>query len=112
MNTIRVSISWDPDKIQHFVGHDMGPNRLQRLSADDTNRQRVNHFIFEGTKLNYLVDSLQTASNLIPCTETPGLHVDGGLHCLYIFYLSHDMRFPIWFIRPAKAQTSLRKCAV
>ena len=26
----------------HFVGPDLGPNCLQRLSADDTSRQRVN----------------------------------------------------------------------
>ena len=28
-------------------------------------------------------------------------------------YLSHDMRFPtMWYVEPAKAQTSLRICAV
>ena len=31
----------------------------------------------------------------------------------YQDYLSHDMRFPtMWYVRPAKAQTSLRMCAV
>ena len=30
--TIRVSNSLDPDQAQHFVGPDLGPNRLQRLS--------------------------------------------------------------------------------
>ena len=34
-NTIRVSISLDPDQDRHFVGPDLGPNCLQRLSADD-----------------------------------------------------------------------------
>ena len=30
-----------------------------------------------------------------------------------IQYLSRDMRFPtMWYVRPAKAQTSLRICAV
>ena len=34
-NTIRVSNSLDPDQAQNFVGPDLGPNRLQRLSADN-----------------------------------------------------------------------------
>ena len=40
-NTIRVTNSLDQDQA-HFVGPDLGPNCLQRLSADDTSRQRVN----------------------------------------------------------------------
>ena len=38
-NTIRVSKSLDPDQARHFVRPDMGPNCLQRLSADGTRRQ-------------------------------------------------------------------------
>ena len=34
-NTIRVSNSLDPDQARHFVGHNLGPNCLQELSADD-----------------------------------------------------------------------------
>ena len=34
-NTIRVSNGFDPD---HSVGPDLGPNSLQRLSADDNIR--------------------------------------------------------------------------
>ena len=37
-NTIRVSNSLDPDQVPCFVGPDLGPNCLQRLSADDTSR--------------------------------------------------------------------------
>ena len=33
-NTIRVSKRLDPDQARHFVGPDLGPNCLQRLSAD------------------------------------------------------------------------------
>ena len=33
---IRVSNSLDSDQARHFVGPDLGPNCLQRLSADDT----------------------------------------------------------------------------
>ena len=35
-NTIRVSNSSDPHQAGHFVGPDVGPNCLQKLSADDT----------------------------------------------------------------------------
>ena len=37
-NTIRMSNSLDPDQARNFVGTDLGPNCLQRLSADDTSR--------------------------------------------------------------------------
>ena len=37
-----LSNSLDPDQAQHHVGPDQGPNCLQRLSADDTSRQRFN----------------------------------------------------------------------
>ena len=43
-----MSNSLDPDQLKRFVephrydGHDMGPNCLQKLSADDTGRQSVN----------------------------------------------------------------------
>ena len=33
-NTIKVSNGLDPDEDRHFVGPDLGPNCLQRLSAD------------------------------------------------------------------------------
>ena len=35
--------SLDPDQARHFVGPDLDPNCLQRLSADDhfTSRQKV-----------------------------------------------------------------------
>ena len=33
--------SLKPDQARRFVGPDLGPNCLQRLSADDTSRQRV-----------------------------------------------------------------------
>ena len=39
LNTIRVSNSMDPDQAQRFVGPDLGPNCLQRLSADDKSRR-------------------------------------------------------------------------
>ena len=36
-----MSNSLDPDQARHFVWPDLGPNCLQKLSADDTRMQRV-----------------------------------------------------------------------
>ena len=40
-NTIRVWNSLDPEQARHFVWPDLGPNCLQKSSADNTSRQRV-----------------------------------------------------------------------
>ena len=37
-NTIRVSNSLDPDQAKNFVGPDLVPNCLQKISADNTRR--------------------------------------------------------------------------
>ena len=49
-NTIRVSNSLDPDQARHFVRPDLGPNCLQRLSADD----KLCHYQKEGERINML----------------------------------------------------------
>ena len=36
-----MSNSLDPDQARHYVGPDLGPNCLHRLSAEDTTRQTV-----------------------------------------------------------------------
>ena len=36
--SISTSNSLDPDQARHFVGPDLGPNCLQRLSAEDKRR--------------------------------------------------------------------------
>ena len=56
-NTIRVSKSLDPDQARHFVGPDLGPNCLQRLSAD-----------IAGKELNtkQLVDTFWLKPQLLP----------------------------------------------
>ena len=36
-----VSNSLNPDQARHFVGPDLGPNCLQKLSVDDIKRHRV-----------------------------------------------------------------------
>ena len=42
---MRASNSLDPGQARPFVGPGLGPNCLQRISAVDSNRQRVNHLI-------------------------------------------------------------------
>ena len=44
-NTIRVANSLDPDQVRCFIRSDLGPNCSQRLSADDTRRQRVIEYV-------------------------------------------------------------------
>ena len=34
-----MSNSLDPDQARQFIGPDLGPNCLQKLSAEDTSRQ-------------------------------------------------------------------------
>ena len=48
-NIIRVSNSLDPDQARPFVGPDLGPNCLQRLSADDSGLagKELNPTVFE-----------------------------------------------------------------
>ena len=41
---MRVSNSFDPDQARHFVGPDLGPNFLQKSSADDTSRQELKYY--------------------------------------------------------------------
>ena len=40
-NNIGLSNMFYPDQAQHFVRSDLGPNCLQRYSADNTIKQRV-----------------------------------------------------------------------
>ena len=42
-NTIRVSNSFDPDQVLHFVWSDPCPNCLQRLSVEDTSKEKVKY---------------------------------------------------------------------
>ena len=45
--TIRISNSLDPDQAPYFVRPDLGTYCLQRISADNSSRQRVNSFALE-----------------------------------------------------------------
>ena len=45
-----INVREDPDQARHFVGHDLGPNCLQLLSADNTSRQGVKYKNYESEK--------------------------------------------------------------
>ena len=47
-----MSNSLDPDQDRHSVGPDLGPNCLQRLSADDKKSPLVRNFIDPGNHDN------------------------------------------------------------
>ena len=44
-NTFGVTNNLDPDQARHFVGPDLDPNCLQRLSSEDSARQRLHRSI-------------------------------------------------------------------
>ena len=50
-----MSNSLDPDQDRHFVGPDLGPNCLQRLSADDPSKQRVKVDPRQTVKVNLII---------------------------------------------------------
>ena len=52
-NTIRVSNCLNPDQARHSVGPDLGPNCLQRLSADKLVGKRVELMMLLGKRLLY-----------------------------------------------------------
>ena len=49
-----MSNSLDPDQDRRFVGPDLGPNCLQRLSAEDKNLE-LSFSMYEKLKIAYLV---------------------------------------------------------
>ena len=57
----------DPDLDRHFIGPDLGPNCLQRLSADD--KRKVSYIITGGTNiLDWLIVDDNIRDYYIPCT--------------------------------------------
>ena len=43
----KLSNRLDPDQARYFVGPDLGPTCLQKLSADDTSKRRVNKSVHQ-----------------------------------------------------------------
>ena len=65
-----MSNSLDPYHAQQFVGPDLGPNSLTRLSAEDTGRQRINVLYYDeemplkDERMAISADPNQSASDL------------------------------------------------
>ena len=55
----------DPDKAQHLVGPDLGQNCMQKLSADDTFRQRVEIGVVFGNVNCILLTTFIFAGHLV-----------------------------------------------
>ena len=53
----------DPDQVRQFVGPDLDPNPLQRLSADGTSRQRVKVYIICWFENSSATVHIRTCSN-------------------------------------------------
>ena len=61
-----MSNSLDPDQARRFVGPDLGPNCLPRLSADDTVRQRLQQY-FVCMKIEHRLFFFKLSCNLPFC---------------------------------------------
>ena len=86
--------SLDPDQARHFVGPGMGPNSLQRLSADDdTSRQRVN-IMFYNIKINLGPSSEQTLIGTYPLHYIPRPKVIGEeIFLIVLPKMAHSSHF-------------------
>ena len=70
--------SLDPDQAQHFVKPYLGPNCLQRLSADDTSRQRLN--FCEKTNI-LLIYSQYILNYWKKCSQWPSISLPTSIVC-------------------------------
>ena len=59
---MRLPNTFDPDLAQHFVGPDLDPNGLRRLSAGCTSRQRDNGYLMAHMKTCKIVFNPYPAS--------------------------------------------------
>ena len=67
-----MSNSLNPDQARHFVGPDLGPNCLHRLSEDDTQRVNTHLFIFRQQSWPWIgvgVSTLAGVSTTVPLSE-------------------------------------------
>ena len=54
-----MSNSLDPDQARHFVGHVLGQNCLQMLSADDTSKQIVKIGVVFGKAISCTISNMR-----------------------------------------------------
>ena len=87
--TIRVSNSLDPDKAQHSVGLYLGPNCLQRLSADDKSLHAEKFFMLLSLSFSKLTfskkkirNSIRVSNGLEPDYDQSSVGPDLVANCL------------------------------
>ena len=73
-----MSNSLDPDQAYNFVRPDLGPNCLQRLSADDTNRQRVKINLFLTNLNSYPANIFVSRKCLLRITSAEYIQLPSG----------------------------------
>ena len=81
-----MSKSLGPDQARRFIGPDLGPNYLQRLSADDTGRQRHNDI-----EIHFLQFSIQPYSVGVSLGASLGRVSNEHPHFLMENYLSKNI---------------------
>ena len=94
MNSIRASNRLDPDQARHFVGPDLGPICLQRLSADDTSRQRVKgiNVHIQSLTANFVVEFIRIHLGLMHTFKKSHVHTETYQTCTtkYILQYTHS----------------------
>ena len=70
-----MSNSLDPDQARHFVGPDLGPNCLQRLSADETSSLTSKGYINISKKIGKDQESIQSHRIPIKNSTTSQLEI-------------------------------------
>ena len=83
---------------------------LEHVPAENSTRVEKTHKTFLREIKSFILTKTKQKNNnkLLLCLMTTNARLRQVLH-----YLSHDMGFPsMWYVRPAKAQTSLRVRAV
>ena len=86
-NTIRVSNSLSPDQAQHFIGPDLGPNCLQKLTADDTRTKEAksqevaswNFNIFLSLKIVLIILTFHLSLHYLSVFSFYGFPIKSGL---------------------------------
>ena len=101
-----------PAPVSHMFDIGLYRGKHGKIFWSETIRARA---LVVGMK-HVLVDLFQVCSNYAPGAKiglAPGVNRDMHGQLSTDTYMSHDMRFPtIWYVRPAKPQTSLRIRAV
>ena len=76
-----MSISLNPDQAQHFVGPDLGPNCLQRLSTEDTSIGKGTGILAHRIRISEILP--WDRKSYLTHAILPRLSPEGYIHLLY-----------------------------